>query len=175
MDNLWDRMESSCGARLARHVGVLPAGADEQARSDRPVFSLHWVTDQRRLRARTSPVEGDEASARSGVAVARLIVGSDRAEADEEPAATRAILESRIVGQVLAEGRSEAAPPTPELIERLPFPNPEPVFAEQLAILARRAAEGGEIGWAIERVVAEMYELELDALVDLQARIRAGG
>lgn len=174
MESLWSHLESVCGARLGRRFGLVAAGDRERSYAGRTAFVLRWAPDAPRLRMReiSETPDGDETAAAE---IARLIADVDKMEADEQPAVTRAILESRIVGLALEGRTGEDERPGPALLERLPFPMPDPVFARQLAILAGRSASDTGVDWAIERVVAELYALSLDQLVDVQTRLRAGG
>lgn len=172
MENLWEHMESVCSARLARHFGILPPDDRDRPRAGRTVFALRWVAEAPRLRVRERPETPDEDPPSAGREIAHLIARGDQMEADEQPAATRAVLESRIVGLALQSRADEGKRPDPSLLERLPFPDPEPAFARQLAILAHRASEEAGVDWAVERVVAELYDVPLEQLVDIQARLR---
>jgi len=175
VETLWQHMATFCGARLGRHFGVVPADDGEESRAGRRVFTLRWPADQSRLRMRERPVSATDGSEVVGRDVADLIARGDQLEGDRQSAVPRAILESRIVGLALAGRTDDGGRPEPALLERLPFPSPEPVFRRQLAILAARSADDPEVDWAIERVVAELYELPLEQLVDIQTRLRAGG
>lgn len=82
--------------------------------------------------------------------------------------AHRAILESRIVGRVLQFGRQPDLFVAASELEDLPIPTiPAGVRTQLSALYRRRSSPGVDDG--IERVVAELYELDLEVVVGLQS------
>lgn len=115
----------------------------------------------------------DEASLETRLPAWR--VAAVAAPASDFPEAYRAAVESRVVAVALrtaCPGASDA----PDL-EGMPFPEFDVSVAEQLAALESQVAaagRGGAVDWAIERVVAEAYQLELSELVEVQAGFSEG-
>ena len=90
----------------------------------------------------------------------------------------RPILESRLVGVAVAfrlESRSPDAGELGRVVASIPLPSVEPPFGPQLELLWRRSRSTdapASVDWAIERVVAELYNLEISELVALQSFCR---
>ena len=167
--DLWQRMERTCGTRLGRLYRVLPLDGGERPAFEHPDFTVWSFAGD--LRFGTRDGWGGEAGAGGGDE--RCIAVACETDRAEEIAAARAILESRIVALAMTEERSEGA--SRAGLPRLPFPSPEPVFVDQLAALFEHGGASRQGAWAIERVVADLYELDLEALVDIQTQIRPGG
>ena len=101
-----------------------------------------------------------------------------RVDAEPGEEVVRPILESRIVGVAVAFRLESPSPEPGELgraVASIPLPSVDRPFGRQLALLWRRSRSAeapASVDWAIERVVAELYNLEISELVALQSFCR---
>lgn len=167
MEEWRDNVANRCPGRLGDRLEVA-GGVDEEV--DRPAIVV-WF-DRGRERLATAPVAEVDTS-QDGPFVTLGLADAEFGPVEEAVPAMRAVMESRVLAELLEVEAPENVDVWARRIADLPFPALEPVFRAQLAALwARRdgAEDPGSVDWSIERVVAELFALELSELVDLQRR-----
>lgn len=167
MEEWRQNVANRCPGRLGDRVEFAGGGEEE---FERPAIAAWFDRGDGRLG--TAPVD-EGASSRVGPRVILGLADAELGPGEEAVAALRAMMESRVVAELLRGDVPEATDAWARRVADLPFPVVEPVFRAQLAALYRRrdgADEPGSVDRAIERVVAELFALELSELVDLQRR-----
>lgn len=168
MEEWRKKVANRCPERLGDRLEVA-GGVEEEV--ERPAIAAWFDRGDGRLG--TAPV-AKVASSPVGLRVTLGLADAELGPADESVPALRAVMESRVVAELLGGDIPEATDAWARRVADLPLPAVEPVFRAQLAALHRRrdgADEPGSVDRAIERVVAELFALELSELVDLQRRV----
>lgn len=164
----WRRnVANRCPGRLGDRLAVV-AGVDQEV--EQPAIAVGF--DRGRERLGTATVDEVDAS-QVGPFVTLGLADAEFGSVEESVPALQAVMESRLVAELLGGEVPETSDTWARRVADLPFPAVEPVFRAQLAALHRRrdgADEPGSVDRAIERVVAELFALELSELVDLQRR-----
>jgi len=173
-ERVFEKIAARVSARLGEAFEVL--GGDERPvaceRESRPPGLSLWVGDCGRLRT-TAVEEGPvgRPAATTGERWWRLApLGG---EGSRGLLAHRMVLESRLAAFAVA-----AAVQLGEGLEGAPLPELDRPTAQQLRALGRRAGEarrGEPLDWAVERVVADLYDWPVSELVSLQQRFRSEG
>ena len=169
IDELREEMNRGAVDRLGERFALVGPGGEPAPEAELVCVVVPEFVQQRLVTRHSEPPEGSRMTC----------VFARRDTEGVCSLAVRAILESRAVGLLVAtEGERSGGAQVGRLAE-LPFPELTPAFSAQLELLYRRRGRvdaetpiDRSVDLSVERIVAELYELSLKRLVDLQEAFR---